>query len=230
LGRTIQIAPSILSADFSYLAREIKNAEIGGAHLLHLDIMDGHFVPNITIGPPVVSSLRRITNLPLDAHLMIDEPARFIDDLARAGANWISVHVEADVHLNRTIDHIKKQGIRAGVALNPATPIGTLEEILPLADFILVMSVNPGFGGQKFIPSTLEKIRKLRDIIASNKYQALVEVDGGIGLDNLKEVIDAGGDVIVSGSAVFSANEDASAVIRQMREVAEAYTRVLDPT
>lgn len=195
---------------------------------MHLDIMDGHFVPNITIGPPVVSSIRKITSLPLDAHLMVEEPARYVDNLARAGVNWISVHVEADVHLNRTIQHIQDQGIRAGVVLNPATPLSVLEEVLPSADYVLLMTVNPGFGGQRFIPSILQKIRKLRDIVESNAYHARVEVDGGIGLDNLKEVLDAGAEIIVSGSAVFAAPEEPAEVLRQMREIAEAHTRVLD--
>jgi ribulose-phosphate 3-epimerase len=226
LGRTIQLAPSILSADFANLAREIERAELGGANLLHLDIMDGHFVPNITIGPPVVSALRKVTSLPLDAHLMVEEPSRYVEDLTQAGANWISVHVEADVHLHRTIRHIQEQGIKAGVAVNPGTALSALEEILPIADYILIMTVNPGFGGQSFIPESLKKIRKLRETIASNNYHALVEVDGGIGLDNLREVLEAGAEVIVAGSAVFAAPEDAAEVLRQMREIAEAQTRV----
>jgi ribulose-phosphate 3-epimerase len=222
LGRTIQFAPSILSADFAHLARDIQKAEQGGANLFHLDIMDGHFVPNISIGPPVVSSIRRITSLPLDAHLMIEEPARYIEDLARAGVNWISVHVEADVHISRTIQHIQNHGIRAGVVLNPATPLSALEEILPSVDYVLLMSVNPGFGGQKFIPASLRKIRKLRDMIDSNGYRACLEIDGGIGLDNLNDVLVAGAEIIVSGSAVFAASEEPAKVLRQMREIAEA--------
>jgi ribulose-phosphate 3-epimerase len=193
---------------------------------LHLDIMDGHFVPNLTIGPPVVASLRKVTDLPLDTHLMVEEPSRYVEDLAHAGANWISVHVEADAHLHRTIRYIQQQGIRAGVAINPGTPLNALEEILPIVDYVLVMTVNPGFGGQSFIPESLKKIRKLRDTITSNKYQALVEVDGGIGLDNLKDVLDAGAEIIVAGSAVFAAPEDAAEVLRRMREIAEAQTRV----
>ena len=154
LGRMISIAPSILSADFADLGREIKKAEEGGADVIHVDVMDGHFVPNITLGPPVIASIRSVTGLPLDAHLMIEEPSRYVDDLVRAGVNWISVHVEADAHLNRTIRYIQDQGVRAGVAINPATPIGTLEEILPELEFVLVMSVNPGFGGQNlFLPA-----------------------------------------------------------------------------
>jgi ribulose-phosphate 3-epimerase len=225
LGRTIQLAPSILSADFANLAQEIQRAELGGAKLLHLDIMDGHFVPNLTIGPPVVASIRRVTSLPLDTHLMVENPSRYIEDLARAGANWISVHVEADAHLHRTIRHIQEQGILAGVAINPGTPLSALVEILPIADYILIMTVNPGFGGQSFIPESLKKIRKLRDLISSNNYRALVEVDGGIGLDNLRDVLNAGAEVIVAGSAVFAAPDDAAEVLRQMREIAEAQTR-----
>jgi ribulose-phosphate 3-epimerase len=226
LGRTIQLAPSILSADFANLAHEIERAELGGANLLHLDIMDGHFVPNLTIGPPVVASIRKVTGLPLDAHLMVEEPSKYVKDLAVAGANWISVHVEADQHLQRTIRHIQEQGIRAGVAINPGTSLSTLEEVLQIADYVLVMTVNPGFGGQSFIPETLKKIRKLREQITSNCYHALVEVDGGIGLDNLKDVLDAGAEMIVAGSAVFAPHEDAAEVLRRMREIAEAQTRV----
>jgi len=225
----ISIAPSILSADFAHLADEIRQAEKGGADLLHVDVMDGHFVPNITLGPPVVSSIRKITDLPLDAHLMIEQPARYIDEFVQAGANWISVHVEADVHLNRTIRSIQDQGVQAGVAVNPGTPLSMLEEILPEADFVLVMSVNPGFGGQKFIPSTLQKIRKLREIIASNGYRARIEVDGGIGPGNLRDVISVGAEVVVAGSAIFGAPDIIEAV-RGLRQIAESYNRVLETT
>jgi ribulose-phosphate 3-epimerase len=225
----IRIAPSILSADFAHLADEIRKAEKGGADLLHVDVMDGHFVPNITLGPPVLSSIRKITDLPLDAHLMIEQPARYIDEFVQAGANWISVHVEADVHLNRTIRSIQDQGVQAGVAVNPGTPLSLLEEILPEADFILVMSVNPGFGGQKFISSTLQKIRKLREIIASNGYRARIEVDGGIGPGNLRDVISVGAEVVVAGSAIFGAPDIIEAV-RGLRQIAESYNRVLETT
>ena len=230
MGRKISIAPSILSADFSDLGREIKNAEAGGADLIHVDVMDGHFVPNITLGPPVIASIRKVTELPLDAHLMIEEPSRYVDDLVRAGVNWISVHVEADAHLNRTIRHIQDQGVRAGVALNPATPIGALEEILPELEFVLVMSVNPGFGGQHFIPSSLDKIRKLKELITSNRYRAQIEVDGGIGTQNLRELIDAGADVVVAGSAVFKPGRDPAEAVRELRSIADSYTRVLETT
>lgn len=226
----ISIAPSILSADFAHLAEEIHKAEKGGADVLHVDVMDGHFVPNITLGPPVVSCLRKITNLPLDTHLMIEEPARYILDFVKAGANWVSVHIEAEPHLNRTIHFIQEQGARAGVAINPSTPISSLEEILPEADFILVMSVNPGFGGQKFLPSTLQKIRNLRETIASNGYRALVEVDGGVGTSNIRDVLAAGADIIVAGSAVFNDKTDPTEVVREMKRIAESYTRVLETT
>lgn len=221
MGRTIEIAPSILAADFAHLAREIEKVESAGANLLHLDIMDGHFVPNITIGPPVVSSIRKVTNLPLDAHLMIERPDRYVDDFIRSGANWISVHAEADVHLDRTLNFIRENGIRAGVAINPGTPLSVLEEILPLADYALIMSVNPGFGGQKFIPAMLKKIRKLRDLIATNGCLTRIEVDGGIDAGNLDDVLTAGADIAVIGSAIFRSQKDASEEVREMKRIAE---------
>jgi ribulose-phosphate 3-epimerase len=221
LANTIEIAPSVLSADFVHLAREVEKVESAGANLVHLDIMDGHFVPNITIGPPVVASIRKITKLPLDVHLMIEKPDRYIDDFVKAGANWISVHVEADVHLDRTLRYLRENKILAGVALNPGTSLSTLDEVLSLADFILIMTVNPGFGGQKFIPSSLDKIRKLRKIIASNAYNARIEVDGGIGANNLGDVIDAGAEIIVAGSAVFASPKGAAEAVRELREIAE---------
>ena len=219
-----------MSADFARLAREIETVEVAGADVVHLDIMDGHFVPNITIGPPVVSSIRRITGLPLDAHLMIENPDRYVEALAQAGANWISVHVEADVHLDRTVHFIKELGLRAGIALNPATPLQSLEEILPEADYVLLMTVNPGFGGQHFIPSTLQKIRKLRETIASNDYRARIEVDGGIGLENLGDVLAAGAEIIVAGSAIFGRDLDASEAVREFKTIAERHSRVLETT
>ena len=176
----------------------------GGADLIHVDVMDGHFVPNITIGPPAVASIRKATRLPLDVHLMIENPDRYVDDFVRAGANWISVHVEADIHLDRTLRYLKERGVKAGVAINPGTSLTSLQEILPLADFMLIMTVNPGFGGQKFIPSSLDKIRKLRELIASNEYKARIEVDGGIGPENLRDVLIAGAEIIVAGSAIFN--------------------------
>ncbi len=220
MARTIEIAPSILSADFVHLARDIEKVERAGADVIHLDIMDGHFVPNLTIGPPVVASIRKITRLPLDVHLMIANPERYIDDFRRAGADWISVHLEADVHLDRTLNYLRSEKVCAGIAVNPGTSLSLLEEVLPLADYVLLMTVNPGFGGQKFIPSSLDKIRKLRKIIASNKYGARIEVDGGIGSENLKEVIAAGADIIVAGSAVFSAEKDASEAVRELKAIA----------
>jgi ribulose-phosphate 3-epimerase len=221
VGQIIEIAPSILSADFANLAREIEKAESGGADLIHLDIMDGHFVPNITIGPPVVASIRKITRLPLDAHLMIEKPERYLDDFIQAGANWLSVHVEADVHLDRTINYLKGNGIKAGIALNPGTSLGSLEEVLALADYVLIMTVNPGFGGQKFIPSMLKKISRLRESVVSNGYRARIEVDGGIGPENLQEVLAAGAEIIVSGSAIFSSQKGASKAVEEMKGIAE---------
>jgi len=223
LTNSVLIAPSILAADFAHLAREIESAEKGGADLLHLDIMDGHFVPNLTIGPPVVSSIRKITRLPLDVHLMIEEPARYVDEFIQAGANWISAHVETDAHLQRTIQHIRSQGVRAGVAINPATPIGALEEILPEVDYILVMSVNPGFGGQQFLRSALHKIRKLRESITCNKYRARIEVDGGVDADNLDELLTAGADTIVAGSAIFRSGTSPADAVQKMKDVASRH-------
>ena len=227
LTRSIEIAPSVLSADFAHLARDIEKVESAGANLVHLDIMDGHFVPNLTIGPPVVASVRRITKLPLDVHLMIEEPERYIDDFIRAGANWISVHVEADIHLDRTLNYLRENGILAGVAINPGTSLSVLDEVLPLADYILIMTVNPGFGGQRFIESSLEKIRKLRRIIASCKYHARIEVDGGICAANLEGVISAGAEIIVAGSAIFSSQKDASEAVQEFKRIAGRQTGVL---
>jgi ribulose-phosphate 3-epimerase len=227
LGRIIEIAPSILSADFAHLASEIEKVESAGAHLIHLDIMDGHFVPNITIGPPVVASIRKITRLPLDAHLMIDNPGQYLDDFIRAGVNWLSVHVEADVHLNQSLQYLRDNGIRAGVAVNPGTSLSLLEDVLPLVDYILIMTVNPGFGGQKFIPSMIKKISRLKEIIVSNNYRARIEVDGGIGPDNLLEVLAAGAEIIVAGSAIFSSQMNASEAVRQMKGIADQQMRNL---
>lgn len=219
----IEIAPSILSADFAHLAREIERAESGGADLVHLDVMDGHFVPNVTIGPPVVESIRKITRLPLDAHLMIEKPERYLDEFIRAGVNWLSVHVEADAHIDRTLQYLKASGVKAGVAINPGTALGALDQILPLADYVLIMTVNPGFGGQKFIPYTLKKVSQLRKTIVSNGYSTRIEVDGGISPGNLHDILTAGAEIIVAGSAIFGSKKDASEAVREMKGIAERF-------
>jgi ribulose-phosphate 3-epimerase len=197
------IAPSILSADFSKLGEEIRSVEKAGADWIHVDVMDGHFVPNITIGPLIVEAARRVTSLPLDVHLMIEDPDKYIEDFARAGANLISVQVEACVHLNRSVSMIKALGLRAGAVLNPATPLSALEWVLEDVDFVMIMSVNPGFGGQKFIPNSIEKVRALCKIIQDRGLSTLVEVDGGVNENTIKNISDAGADVFVAGSAIF---------------------------
>jgi ribulose-phosphate 3-epimerase len=216
-GRTIDIAPSILSADFSRLGEEIAAVERGGATILHVDVMDGHFVPNLTVGLPVVKSIAQATELPIDAHLMISEPGRYAQQFVEAGAKMVSVHVEADAHLHRTLASIKAAGARAGVVLNPATPIESLGEALQFADYVLVMSVNPGFGGQKFIPSSVDKVRRLRRMIEERKLDTRIEIDGGIDLENIASVITAGAEIIVAGSAIFGA-ADPEAAVRGLRE------------
>jgi len=203
IGHLIELAPSILSADFAHLADQVEQATAGGASVVHVDVMDGHFVPNITIGPPVVKSLRRATRLPLDCHLMIENPDQYIGDFAEAGADWISVHQEACLHLDRTLNLIKSYKCRAGVVINPATPVETLSEVLAIVDYVLVMSVNPGFGGQKFIPGALHKMKKLAQIRAERGYQYRIEVDGGVGLDTVADVVRAGAEILVAGNAVF---------------------------
>lgn len=215
-NRTVEIAPSILSADFSRLREEIEAVERGGASVLHVDVMDGHFVPNITVGLPVVKSLARSTRLPIDAHLMISEPGRYAEQFVRAGAKMVSVHVEADANLHRTLMSIKAAGAQAGVVLNPATSLGHIEETLQFADYILVMSVNPGFAGQKFIPESVDKVRRLRKIIDERRLTTRIEIDGGIDLNNIETVVAAGAEIIVSGSAVFG-TRDAEAAVREMR-------------
>jgi ribulose-phosphate 3-epimerase len=227
LTKLIQIAPSILSADLANIAQEVKKVETGGADVLHLDVMDGHFVPNISIGLPVIASIRKATSLKLDVHLMIEDPGRYIGEFAQAGADWISVHVEAVTHLDRVVQNIKELGLKAGVAMNPATPISVLEEILPELDFVLLMSVNPGFGGQKFIPSVLKKVQKLRDYIALRGFRARIEVDGSIGLDNLEEILAAGAEIVVSGSAIFCTPRDPGDIVRDMRGIATRHARAL---
>jgi ribulose-phosphate 3-epimerase len=199
----IELAPSILSADFARLGEQVRLATDGGASVIHVDIMDGHFVPNLTIGPPVVKSLRKVTDLPLDCHLMIENPDEFIPAFAESGANWISVHQEACRHLNRSLNLIKSHDCLAGVVINPATPVETVSEVLDIADYVLVMSVNPGFGGQKFIPSTLHKMRRLADLRSERGLNFRIEVDGGVALETVGEVVRAGAEVLVAGNAVF---------------------------
>lgn len=212
----VKIAPSILSANFLNLGEEIKAADKAGADMLHIDIMDGHFVPNITIGPFIVESIRKITSLPLDVHLMIEEPDRYLMDFIKAGADFLTVHYETSVHLHRTVQRIKESGVKAGVSLNPATSILSVEHILPDIDFVLLMSVNPGFGGQKFIPHIIHKITALKKIIKNRGLTTLIEVDGGIKLDNAKDVVSAGADILVMGSAFFN-SKDYRATIKKLR-------------
>ena len=207
-----EIAPSLLSADFTRLAEEVSTIEAGGATVLHVDVMDGRFVPNITIGLPIVRSLRKITQMTIDCHLMIVEPSRYAEEFVRAGANMVSVHIEADDHIQRTLTGIREAGGQAGVAINPGTPLISLEEILPFADFILLMSVNPGFGGQKFVPTSLDKLRRLRRMIDDGGHRTRIEIDGGIDVDNIGRVVEAGAEIIVAGSAVFGKPDAAQAV------------------
>jgi ribulose-phosphate 3-epimerase len=203
----IELAPSILSADFARLGEQVRAAGEGGASVIHVDIMDGHFVPNLTLGPPVVKSLRKVTDLPLDCHLMIENPDDFIAAFADAGADRISVHQEACRHLNRVLNHIKDHNCLAGVVINPATPVNTLEEVLDIADYVLVMSVNPGFGAQKFIPSTLHKMRQLAEIRRQRGRSYRIEVDGGVALDTIGDVVRAGAEILVAGNAVFGSGD-----------------------
>lgn len=216
-GRTIEIAPSILSADFSRLAQEIEAVERGGAGVLHVDVMDGHFVPNITIGLPVVKSIAGTTRLPIDAHLMISEPGRYAEQFVAAGAKMVSVHVEADAHLHRTLTAIRSAGAQAGVAINPATSLDSLGEALLFADYVLIMSVNPGFGGQRFISTALDKVRRLRRMIDERELNVRIEIDGGIDLNNIAEVVAAGAEILVAGTAIFGAADPQEAT-RLLRE------------
>jgi ribulose-phosphate 3-epimerase len=213
----IEIAPSILSADFSRLGEQIAMVERAGASLLHVDVMDGRFVPNITVGLPVVKAISRATRLPIDAHLMIVEPGQYAEQFVKAGAQMVSIHIEADSHAHRTLSGIRSAGARAGIAINPATPLAALEEAIRFADYVLVMSVNPGFGGQEFISESLDKVRRLRKMIDERGLKTRIEIDGGIDLDNIAEVAGAGAEIIVSGSAIFGAPDPAVA-LRELRE------------
>jgi len=215
-----EIAPSILSSDFTRLAEEIQALEAGGATVLHVDVMDGRFVPNITIGLPVVKSIRKITDLKIDCHLMIVEPNRYAAEFVEAGANMVSVHVEADVHLHRTLTAIREAGGQAGIAINPATTLSSLEEALPFADFVLLMSVNPGFGGQKFIQTSMDKLRRLRRTIDERGLPTRIEIDGGIDASNIKNIVAAGAEIIVSGTGVFGKGNPTEGV----RELIDAGT------
>ena len=217
----VKIAPSILSADFACLKHDIEIVEQGGADILHVDVMDGHFVPNLTIGPPVVKALKKHTSLPLDVHLMMTNPDTFIAQFAESGANYLTVHVEVCHHLHRTIHEIKKYGVKAGVSLNPATPLSLIEPILADLDLILIMSVNPGFGGQEFIPFCLSKIQRLRQTLDELHLSHVeIEVDGGISLENIREIVQAGATMLVVGSAVFGASDPAE-MVRKMKIACE---------
>ncbi|HLH07330.1 MAG TPA: ribulose-phosphate 3-epimerase [Terriglobales bacterium] len=218
----IELAPSILSADFARLADQIQAATEGGASAMHLDVMDGHFVPNLTIGPPVVASIRKHTNLPLDCHLMIEHPDEFIPAFADAGANWISVHQEATRHLNRTLEHIRDHGCKVGVVINPATPVDTLTEVLDIVDYVLVMSVNPGFGAQKFIPGSLHKIAQLSRIRQSRGLEYRIEVDGGVSLKTVADIVRAGAEILVAGNAVFGKGDPKQQAEQLLKAAVEA--------
>ncbi|MEC0283110.1 ribulose-phosphate 3-epimerase [Terribacillus saccharophilus] len=215
-----KIAPSILSADFANLANEIRDVEKGGADYIHVDVMDGHFVPNITIGPLIVEAIRPVTKLPLDVHLMIENPDQYIEAFIKAGADIITVHQEACVHLHRTIMMIKEQGVKAGVVLNPATSVSLIEEILPELDMVLLMTVNPGFGGQRFIPSVLKKVEELSSLREALELDFEIEIDGGVNIETAGLCTNAGADVLVAGSAVYN-QEDRAAAIAAIREAAE---------
>ena len=218
---SVRVAPSILSADFAHLARDIAAAERGGADLIHVDVMDGHFVPNLTIGPPVVKAIKKAASVPLDVHLMIEDPDRYIEAFADAGASYLSVHVEVLPHLHRTIAAIKARGLKAGAVLNPSTPVVMLENVAGDVDYVLVMSVNPGFSGQSFIPRSIEKIRAVRALLAAAGNQAPIEVDGGVDLNTVGAVVAAGADMLVAGQAVFGTADPESAV-RELKAAANA--------
>ena len=217
---TKKIAPSLLSADFCNLERDIKMLENAGADVLHIDVMDGHFVPNITIGIPVVEAIKKYATKPCDVHLMIEKPERYVEDFVKAGADYLTVHYEACTHLHRTLQHIRSLGCKSGVALNPHTPVSVVEDILEEVDLILIMSVNPGFGGQSFIPKSLEKIRKVKQILIEKDLTNVeIEIDGGVKLSNIKEVADAGTDIIVSGSGIFNGRVEET--ISEMKKIIE---------
>ena len=218
----IELAPSILSADFARLADQVRAAAEGGGTVIHVDVMDGHFVPNITIGPPVVKSLRKATELPLDCHLMIENPDQFIPEFAEAGADWISVHQEACEHLNRTLQLIRSHDVLAGVVINPATPVETLSEVLDIVDHVLVMSVNPGFGGQKFIPGAVGKIKRLAELRVQRGLSYRIEVDGGIDLETVADVVRAGAEILVAGNAVFGRGDPKSNAQKLLKTAMEA--------
>jgi ribulose-phosphate 3-epimerase len=218
---TIRLAPSILAADFATLGAAVEAAEQGGADFIHVDVMDGHFVPNLTVGPPIVRSLKRVARVPLDVHLMITDPDRYAEAFVAAGASMLSVHVEVLPHLNRTIAYIKELGAKAGVAINPSTPLAALEEVAADVDFVLVMTVNPGFGGQTFLPRTESKVRRLRAMLDRAGNPAPIEVDGGIDLHTVGRVVRAGAEILVAGSSIFHA-PDIAAAARALRAAAEA--------
>jgi ribulose-phosphate 3-epimerase len=215
----IKIAPSILSADFLRLGEEVKAAEEAGADVIHVDVMDGRFVPNITIGPPIVAAVKKATSLPLDVHLMIVEPEKYIEEFAKAGADYLVVHQEASLHMHRTVQHIKELGVKAGVSINPSTPVSTLEDVIEDLDLVLIMSVNPGFGGQAFIPRALDKLRLVNELIRARniKNPPEIEIDGGIKPENAREAVDAGATMLVMGSAFYGSG-DYKALVKQLRE------------
>jgi ribulose-phosphate 3-epimerase len=222
-GTLKKIAPSILSADFSRLGDELRAVEKAGADLIHVDVMDGHFVPNITIGPLVVKGVKRLTSLPLDVHLMIEKPERYVEAFAQAGSDWITIHVEACPHVKRMVKKIRQLNVRPGLVLKPATPLKALYPVLDDIDLVLIMSVNPGFGGQSFIPSTLKKIERLRKIIDQNQHPTEIEVDGGVKIENIREVSRAGADIFVVGTGIFK-SDDYEETIRKLREEINAKT------
>ena len=213
-----KICPSLLSANFTDLKVQIAELEKAGADILHCDIMDGSFVPNISFGAKIVSDINKITDLPLDVHLMINNPEKYITEFHRSGADYISVHYENNLHLNRIINQIRELGIKAGVVLNPSTPVFMIDDIIEYSDFVLIMSVNPGFGGQKFIPNSLNKIRQLKEKIIRNNYKCEIEIDGGVGVDNMKELSEAGADMFVCGSSIFNSG-NMTGTIRKMKSI-----------